>query len=513
MHQEKSKSFVKSALLLSVGGLLAKLLGAFYRIPLTNMIGSYGMGLYQLVFPPYILVLTLACFGMQSAISKLTAENLQMGNYSKTKALFLTGLKVLGATGILGTLVLTLFSRTIAQGQGNVDTTVYFGAVAPSVLFVAMQVVFKGYFQARLKMLPSALTAVFEQLIKLIIGLGSAYLFMPDVKMAVLGMVLGISISEFVSLTILVVWFFIAKKKENLPQSSLKVVGVGKELFMLALPVAAGGFVMQLSQVIDSAMVVNLVTVGNATSLYGLWSGPVNSMLGLPVSLASGVAMTALPKMSKDNVSSHQESNKTYSLAMRLSFTIALPCSLGLIILSRPILSLLYGGLSPQEIEVSARLLSLSGLAVLFQVMLMTQVSVLQAYSKPYVSTTILASGVVVKAVVNYVLLSNPKINIYGSAISETICYLFACAFAIIYTTSKLKLRFDVTETVLKPLACTLAMTLLITLFCVFKSEFVFSSLGTILLVALSGVVYFGLLIAWGKPKVEQKEIRHEPTI
>ena len=81
--------------------------------------------------------------------------------------------------------------------------------------------------------------------------------------------------------------------------------------------------------------------------------------------------MTALPKMSKDNVSSHQESNKTYSLAMRLSFTIALPCSLGLIILSRPILSLLYGGLSPQEIEVSARLLSLSGLAVLFQVMIL----------------------------------------------------------------------------------------------------------------------------------------------
>ncbi|MBO5772621.1 MAG: polysaccharide biosynthesis protein [Clostridia bacterium] len=512
MQYEKSKSFVKSALLLSLGGLTAKLLGAFYRIPLTNIIGSYGMGLYQLVFPPYILVLTLACFGMQSSISKLTAENLQLGNKEKTKSLFFAGLKIMCATGVLGTLILTVFSNVIAKAQGNVDTTVYFCAVAPSVLFVAMQVAFKGYFQGRLQMMPSALTTVIEQMIKLVTGLGSAYLFMPDVHMAVLGMVLGISISEFTSLAILIVWYFATKEKILLRRARWQTREY-KELFMLALPVAAGGFVMQLGQVIDSAMVVNLVTVGNATSLYGLWSGPVNSMLGLPVSLASGIAITALPKMSKDNVSSQSQSNKTFSLAVGLSVAIALPCAIGLIILAKPILSLLYGGLTSQEIEISAHLLSLSGLAVLFQVVLVTLVSVLQAYSKPYVSTSILAFGVVVKAVVNLVLLPNPQINIYGSAISETICYLFQCVFAIIYTTTKLKLKGDFTECLLKPLVCTLAMTLVITAFCLFKSDFVGSNLGTVLLVGVSAVVYFGLLIVWGKKLHPVKELSNEPTV
>ena len=82
------KNFITGALLLSLGGLLAKVLGALYRIPLTNVLGSYGMGLYQLVFPPYILFLTISQAGIPVALSKTIAEKLQLNQPKEAQKAF-----------------------------------------------------------------------------------------------------------------------------------------------------------------------------------------------------------------------------------------------------------------------------------------------------------------------------------------------------------------------------------------------------------------------------------------
>ena len=141
---------------------------------------------------------------------------------------------------------------------------------------------------------------------------------------------------------------------------------------------------MQLSQVIDSVMVVNLLTVDNGTEMYGLWTGPVNSMLGLPIALSSGVAVSALPDITKSYVSGDKERlARSFNSAIKLTLVIALPCAFGMIALSAPILKLLYSGLPEHEIFVSSVLLSLSGLSIVFLALLGTCVSVCQAVGKP----------------------------------------------------------------------------------------------------------------------------------
>ncbi|MCH5151966.1 MAG: polysaccharide biosynthesis protein [Clostridiales bacterium] len=492
---KKHESFISGALILSLGGLLAKILGALYRIPLTNIIGSYGMGLYQLVFPPYILFLTVAQAGVPVAVSKLIAENNQLGNFDKSRKIFRCAFIFLAGLGAICAVLMASLAKVIAASQGNAETATAFLIVAPALLFVPVTNALKAYFQGNMNMVPSGVTTVIEQIVKLAVGLACALHFMPDVHKAVMGAVFAITVSEFGSLAIMSVVYLVHRKKRQLPHISIgwaDAKGIAPSILTLAIPVALGGFAMQMSQVIDSVMVVNLLTVPNATEMYGLWTGPVNSMLGLPIALSGGVAVSALPSITKTYYANDQEKlHKSFNSAMKLTLVIALPCSFGMIALSQPILKLLYGSLPANEIYVSSVLLSLSGLSIVFLAVLQTCVSVCQAVGKPYATVVIISLAIVVKAAVNLILLPRAEINIYAAAISETLCYLFATVCVIIYLRKKIGLKTDVTSCLIKPMAAGMLMTLMITLAITFLKNFFDGTLGTLILIAISGLIYF----------------------
>lgn len=496
--KKSSESFISGALILSLGGLFAKILGALYRIPLTNIIGSYGMGLYQLVFPPYILFLTVAQAGVPVALSKLIAENNQLGKPEEGRKVFRYAFILLAVFGAVCAVLMASLSTVIARAQGNAETATAFVIVAPALLFVPVTNALKAYFQGNMNMTPSGVTTVIEQVVKLTVGLVCAVKFMPDVSKAVYGAVFAITVSEFGSLVIMSAVYFVHSRKNKLGKicvTKSDVKGITSSVFLLAVPVALGGFAMQMSQVIDSVMVVNLLTVPNATAMYGLWTGPVNSMLGLPIALSSGVAVSALPSITKTFYSGDKEKLlRSYNTAMKLTLVISLPCAFGMIALSRPILELLYSSLPQSEIYTSAVLLSLSGLSIVFLAIMQTSVSVCQAVGKPYASVIIFAFAIVVKAVVNLVLLPLPSVNIYGAAISETLCYLFATICVIIYLRTKIGLKIDASQCVLKPMAAGMLMTLLITVAVSFAEEVFSTKIGTLVLIALAGTAYFATL-------------------
>ncbi len=498
----KEKSFLSGALVLSLGGLLAKVLGALYRIPLTNILGSYGMGLYQLVFPPYILFLTLAQAGIPVALSKLIAQSNQLNNKEQSGKYFRFAFVSLFIFGVVGALLMASFASVIAKAQGNADTSLAFVVVAPALIFVPITNVLKAYFQGNMNMVPSGVTTVIEQIVKLIVGLSLAIKLMPNVVNAVLGAVFAITVSELGSLLIMSIVYLVHKKKRRALPIRLQSVErkeIAKQVALIAVPVALGGFAMQLSQVVDSVMVVNLLRVNNATEMYGLWTGPVNSMLGLPIALSSGVAVSALPGITQKYFDSDKTVlQKGYNSALKLTLVIALPCALGMIALSRPILRLLYGSLPTEEIYVASVLLSLSGLSIVFLAITQTAISVCQAVGKPYATVVIISLSIVVKALCNLILLPNPQINIYGAAISETLCYLFAAVCVILYLRKKIGLKLEITSSLVKPLSATMVMTLFITICVAFGGKKFQSNWGTLMLIAFAGIVYFGAMFALG---------------
>lgn len=482
--------------MLSLGGLLAKILGALYRIPLTNILGSYGMGLYQLVFPPYILFLTVAQAGVPAALSKLIAENNQLGQRERGRKIFRLAFCTLALSGAASAALMAALSKVIAASQGA-DTSAAFLTVAPALLFVPVTNVLKAYFQGNMNMVPSGATTVTEQVIKLVTGLSCAAHFMPDVQKAVLGAAFAVTVSEFSSLLIMSAVFLFHRRRQsqlvvNWQQGEKKsLMGT---MLSLSVPVALGGFAMQTAQVVDSVMVVNLLNTANATEMYGLWTGPVNSMLGLPIALSAGVAVSALPGITKTYCDGDgQKLSAGFNSAMKLTFVIALPCALGMICLSRPILRLLYRSLSEQEIYISSMLLSVSGISIVFLALVQTCVSVCQAVGRPYATVVIVSLAIVVKAALNMLLLPLPSVNVYGAAISETMCYLFAAICVIIYLKIKVGLKMQASS-VLKPLAAGLLMTLFITAALASAPNVFGTSAGTLALIALSAAVYAAAL-------------------
>ena len=135
-------------------------------------------------------------------------------------------------------------------------------------------------------------------------------------------------------------------------------------------------------------------------------------------------------------------------------------------------------------------LLSLSGLSIVFLAYMQTAVSVCQAVGKPYASVVIVAFAIVVKAVVNLITLPNPQINIYGAAISETLCYLFATICVTIYLRKKVGLKLDLSQCLIKPISAGCLMTLCITVATLFAGSVFQGGFGTLILIALSGIIY-----------------------
>ena len=166
----KSK-LLSGALTISVGAFIAKVLGAFYRIPLTNIIGVESLGLYQMIFPLYCILLTISSTGIPNSLSKLISE----GN--NAKAVLTTSLKTFSVLGAIGSLIMLALGYPIAFLQGDFRAGLGYILLSPSVFIVSVLSCYRGYFQGSGNMKPTALSQVIEQLVKLTFGLFLGYVF------------------------------------------------------------------------------------------------------------------------------------------------------------------------------------------------------------------------------------------------------------------------------------------------------------------------------------------------
>ena len=210
----KKQSFFSGVLILLVGSVIAKGLGAIYRIPLTWILGVEGLGVYQLVFPIFSLVLVLSSTGMPAGISKMIA--LRKDNVAEINRILKVSVIALSVIGLVFGLILFFCAGLIAQIQGNSIATLPYMAIAPAVVLVSVLSAFRGYFQGRMNMIPTSMSNIFEQFFKLIFGLALSFLFVPQgIEYGVLGAVLGITLSELVAVGYMFLSYAIDKKKEK----------------------------------------------------------------------------------------------------------------------------------------------------------------------------------------------------------------------------------------------------------------------------------------------------------
>ena len=263
----KHAVFFRHVAVVSLGGLIAKGIGALYRIPLANLLGGYGMGLYQMAYPLFCLMLTFSSAGVPAALARTVAAERAAGKDSGTLK---TALRLFAIPGLLGTALMCLLAPAVARWQGDGGLVGCYLALAPAVLLVALVAVLRGYYQGKSDMLPTALSEIVEQIVKAGAGLAFASRFAGDPVRAAQAALLAVTVSELFAL------FFLAARARGEGR-----VRLGKRLsvrrpadmgvFFAALPVMAAAALLPLSHMLDSVVIVRLLSrhTAEAVSLYG----------------------------------------------------------------------------------------------------------------------------------------------------------------------------------------------------------------------------------------------------
>ena len=422
------KKFLSSAAFLAAAGLLAKLLGAFHKVPLIGVLGAEGTGLYQLVFPMYTVLLTLSGGGIPQAVSRAAArENALGGN---VRSVLKAALLSMTAVGLLGGALLALGGGAVARLQGNEMAALSYVALSPAVLFSGLIAAMRGYWQGKNNMFPTAVSQLCEQAVKLVAGLSLAsYLMRYGVSYGVMGAILGITLSEAVTALALGLALLFGRRTDGANRKLMPLMAeIGKD----ALPIGLGSLVLPLLQLIDSVLIVNLLVmrgadVTTATSLFGIATAPVGAIANLPPVFTAAVASALMPVLAAE-FGKGQSAEKQISDAFIFCWFVGICGATMIFVFAKEILAMLYsGGLTVAQASIAVAVMRINGIGVIYVCCMQTVCTVLQARGKAFLPAVNLLVAGVLKVVLTVAL--TLLVGVLGSAISTVAAY--ALAFAL----------------------------------------------------------------------------------
>lgn len=472
MSQSEQKTFVKGAAILGLAGILVKVLGAVFKIPLVSIITSTGMGYYSSAYPIYVMLLAVATSGFPIAISKMVAERRAKGNTKGANRIFITILPFMAVLGLVTSLSLFLLSDLVAEKMlHNPKAAHSLRALSVALFFVPVMSSYRGFFQGRNNMLPSALSQIAEQIGRVAIGLTLAGIMVKrGLEYGAAGASMGATVGAvFGTLTVVLLYQREKQrmKEENMVSALDEREGASrviKELLSIAIPIIIGALVKPIMDLIDANMVIDLLmkngmSEAEANSNLGQLSGMATTMVNLPSIVISAIAMSVVPVISYEYFQGGMEkARKNAVLAIRFAILIGLPAGIGLMSLSEPIMSLLF----PKEASAApGQILFIAAAGVVFLSLIQVLTAILQAIGKVYVPVFNLGIGVVLKIGLTYVLTSNPHLGVKGAAIGTLVAYIVAAVLDFIAVKKLLRISFNFSEIILRPLVISVTMGLI----------------------------------------------------
>lgn len=413
------QSFLAGAAIISLGGFVSKVLGAIYRIPLTNILGGEGMGIYQMVYPLYCILLTVSASGIPTGISRLISSGKGVGAEKQAFRLY-------SAVGLIGTLVMYLLSGPLAAIQGEPAIALCCKLLCPSVFFVSLLSVVRGYFQGRGNMLPTAATEILEQLIKVGFGVALSYMFKDNLALAVAMTLLAVTVSEILSTGIAAIWYF--RRRAKLPLYTVPSVPV-KSILRFTVPLTLTAIALPVSQLLESIVAVRLLRdmADNATSLYGIYSGCAVTIINLPVSVCYGLAASSIPQISplaeSGNITGAKK--KAYK-SLLITLAVSVPAAAGLFVLAPLATSLIFGSLEGAEKELLITLIRILAVSSVTQSLVQTSSACLTALGSPVKSTVTQWTTALLRVGLTAYLIKFTSLSIAGAAWAANCANLIA---------------------------------------------------------------------------------------
>lgn len=483
-------SFLAGAGALAVSVVFAKVLGAAYRIPLANIIGAEGMGIYQFVYPIFALLLTLSSGAVPTAISITVSKYLASGDKSGAKRAFNTALKLCVIIGLCGTAVLTALAYPLSLMQTE-NAFIGYISIAPAVFIVTVISVFRGWFMGHKDMVPSSISQITEGIVKLGVGIVLSKLLLPlGIGYAVAGALFGVVASELVTLIILF-FIFVKKDKEGFVRVKLRDNRpIVKDLLRLSAPLVLCGMILPLSQFIDSVLLVNLLklngqTVEQATASYGVFSGAVSPLINLPVMVCITLGIAITPQM----VEGREKRSIDFIMdkcnaATKLTFMLGVPFVFIFIFMSEGVVGLLFPNLGAEKLQLAGRLLRITAASVLGLSLFQIYSAMLQGLGKTVVPVKVMSFCVLIKIILSIVLV--PTLGIIGAAIGAAGGYILAGVIIMVYFFNYVRKSDGLLKNASLITLCGVIMGLVVLM----SDKFQSSGVGVIVVGVLSMLIY-----------------------
>ncbi len=519
----KNKSFLSGAVILGVAGIIIKLLGAAFRIPLTNIIGDDGMGYYQTAYPIYNLFLTLAIAGIPTAIARMVAERVALDRCREAHRVFRVSLGLLLATGVLTSSILFFGARLITAAIKEPDAANCMLAIAPALFFCPLMSSFRGYFQGLQNMNPTAVSQVVEQSFRVAVGLSLAVLLLPSgTAKAAAGASFGATAGALFGFIAILIIYLRKRKKifatfsaqgEHQEEHAADII---KDILVIAVPITIGSAVLPIINSIDTALVKSrLIDIGYssdaARALYGQLTGMSAPLLNLPQVILQGVSMSLVPviasaKKRDQIVFMHSNIN----LALRYASLISIPCAVGMSVLAKPIMLLFYPFQKESAISAAGSL-EILAYGIIFLGLTHALTGILQGIGKQMLPVRNLAIGALAKTLVTYMLTGIPSLNIRGAAIGTVSAYLVAALLDFISMRKHTGTAVDYKRAFVMPSISAAVMGAVVILAYRILSGTMGNALSTLISIIIGVVVYGFIILLTGAIAVE--ELKKIPKI
>ncbi len=431
-----TQTFIKGAFILSLAGLAAKVLSAFFRVPLGNWIGDTGMGYYQAGYPIYTLFTAIAIVGIPSTIAKLVAEKRVLGEYQAAKDIFTHTMRLmLIIGGIVSAMIFAATPVMISLFNWPIEVKYSLWGLALSPFFVCIMGVYRGYFQGMQNMAPTAVSQVLENLGRVLVGLALALFFLPDLGKAAGGASFGAVAGGIFGAGALLI-FYLRKKadihNEIEKSGASKSNGLGfktttKMVLIIAIPISIGAAVNSIINLLDSALVIKTLTqIGldqEMANVYFGQLGKVATFINFPLTFGMALVIGLVPAIAEAAAKKDKkEVQMKVELGMRLAILLAMPASAGLMVLADPIMKFIYAN-APD----GGNILAVAALSILFIMLGQAFTGILQGIGKVWQPVIGIALAAIVKTILNILLVSS-SLKVVGAAMASIAAYgVFTC--------------------------------------------------------------------------------------
>lgn len=433
----KKQAFLQGAAILTIGTMVAKIIGALFKIPLTRLITTEGAGHFSVAYNIYIVLLNVSSSGLPVAISRYISEANSLGQRRLMQKIHKVSLLMCCLIGGLCSGAMLSFAPEIARWMRDPEARYAIAVLAPAIFFVCVGSAFRGYFQGQQYMTPTAVAQVIEALSKLLIGLAAVAVVLnlgagyPEAAgAAISGVTIGAMLSGI---------FFLTQYRRNritlTDREAREAIPpwtkIAWKIVWLAIPITIGAAGLQVFNTLGSKIILGRLqdalgySVEEASSLNGIFS-MAQTLYMLPSALIQPLTVSVIPTVTAMLVQKKlEDAQKTEESAIRILGLIALPCGVGLSVLSAPIQKLLYS-YDAETLAVAEPVLAILGVASVAYCLILVTNSILQVNGLIQVSIYSTLAGGLSNILVSYLLVGREAFGIVGAALGTLVYCLVA---------------------------------------------------------------------------------------